>query len=103
MPEDNVLVKFKRDLAKFKKVWQIFSKDFQNVKIKDSVLVAFFQSMEVRSIDIDWNDSKHFFAAAARCMRFVLVDDARRRQAQKRGGGQSADGDERQDGSANAR
>jgi RNA polymerase sigma factor (TIGR02999 family) len=35
----------------------------------------------------DWNDRQHFYAIAARAMRFVLVDDARRRLAGKRGGG----------------
>jgi RNA polymerase sigma factor (TIGR02999 family) len=34
-----------------------------------------------------WNDHDHFFAVAARAMRQVLVDSARRRLAGKRGGG----------------
>ena len=34
-----------------------------------------------------WADRTHFFALAARAMRFVLVDVARERSAQKRGGG----------------
>lgn len=34
----------------------------------------------------DWNDRRHFYAVAARAMRFVLVDDARRRLSGKRGG-----------------
>ncbi len=33
-----------------------------------------------------WNDRAHFFAVAARAMRNVLIDYARRRNAQKRGG-----------------
>lgn len=33
-----------------------------------------------------WNDRAHFFAVAARAMRQVLVDHARRRSAAKRGG-----------------
>src|SRR5690606_24041989 len=33
-----------------------------------------------------WNDRVHFFATAARAMRFVIVDYARRRTAEKRGG-----------------
>jgi RNA polymerase sigma factor (TIGR02999 family) len=36
----------------------------------------------------DWRDREHFFAAAARAMRCALVDLARRRRAEKRGGGQ---------------
>ena len=38
------------------------------------------------SSDVDWNDRGHFFAVAARAMRFVLVDEARRRLAKKRDG-----------------
>lgn len=36
--------------------------------------------------DVDWNDRGHFFAIAARAMRYVLVDEARRRLAKKRDG-----------------
>ena len=35
-----------------------------------------------------WNDQTHFFAAAAEAMRRILVDNARRKSAQRRGGGQ---------------
>ncbi len=38
------------------------------------------------SSEVDWNDRSHFFAVAARAMRFVLVDEARRRLAKKREG-----------------
>jgi len=34
----------------------------------------------------DWRDRAHFFAVAAKVMRRVLVDHARKRQAAKRGG-----------------
>ena len=37
---------------------------------------------------VDWQDRSHFFAISARTMRRILVDYARRRSAQKRGGGQ---------------
>jgi RNA polymerase sigma factor (TIGR02999 family) len=33
-----------------------------------------------------WNSRGHFFAAAAEAMRRILVDNARRKQSQKRGG-----------------
>lgn len=36
---------------------------------------------------LDWNDRAHFLALASRAMRHVLVDHARRRAADKRGGG----------------
>lgn len=36
---------------------------------------------------VDWRDRTHFFAVAARMMRRILVDAARTREAEKRGGG----------------
>lgn len=36
---------------------------------------------------VDWQDRTHFFALAARQMRRILVDSARARRYQKRGGG----------------
>jgi RNA polymerase sigma factor (TIGR02999 family) len=45
----------------------------------------------VRLVDTDtaksWNSRGHFFAAAAECMRRILVDRARNRDSLKRGGG----------------
>ena len=44
----------------------------------------------VELVDVDpapWQDRAHFLAAASRVMRHVLVDHARARNAQKRGGG----------------
>lgn len=35
---------------------------------------------------VQWNDKAHFFALASRAMRFILIDYARARTAQKRGG-----------------
>src|ERR1041385_5325829 len=35
-----------------------------------------------------WNDRTHFFAASAEAMRRILVDNARRKRAQRHGGGQ---------------
>jgi len=35
-----------------------------------------------------WNDRAHFFTAAAEAMRRILVDNARRKLAQRHGGGQ---------------
>lgn len=40
--------------------------------------------------DVRWNDRTHFFGIAARLMRRVLVDHARGRAFQKRGGGVQA-------------
>jgi RNA polymerase sigma factor (TIGR02999 family) len=45
----------------------------------------------VRLVDVDvppnWNSRGHFFAAAAEAMRRILVDTARSKGAEKRGGG----------------
>ena len=35
----------------------------------------------------DWENRRHFFGAAARVMRQILIDYARKRKSQKRGGG----------------
>src|SRR5262249_40438621 len=44
----------------------------------------------LRLVDVDkdqhWNSRGHFFAAAAEAMRRILVERARRRQSQRRGG-----------------
>lgn len=36
---------------------------------------------------VEWRDRAYFFALASRVMRHILVDHARRKQADKRGGG----------------
>jgi len=45
---------------------------------------AFLRLIDAR--DVHWQDRAHFFAIAANLMRRVLVDHARRRDAEKRGG-----------------
>lgn len=42
----------------------------------------------IGSSRVQWNDRAHFFALATQLMRRVLVDEARRRNMQKRGGGE---------------
>jgi len=37
-------------------------------------------------MEVDWNGRAHFFAIASRAMRQILMDHARRQNAQKRGG-----------------
>lgn len=37
--------------------------------------------------DIDWNDRVHFYAVASRMMRRILIDHARARRRDRRGGG----------------
>jgi RNA polymerase sigma factor (TIGR02999 family) len=51
---------------------------------------ALVHEVYLRMVDIDevdWQDRTHFFAIAARQMRRILVDSARARRYQKRGGG----------------
>lgn len=49
---------------------------------------------------VDWSSRGHFFAAAAEAMRRIRVDDARKRNRLKRGGGRKAQSlDEEQIGS----
>lgn len=50
---------------------------------------ALVHEVYVRLVDADvaWQDRAHFLAVAARTMRRVLVDHARARRRQKRGGG----------------
>lgn len=46
----------------------------------------------------EWSDSKHFYAVASKVMRNILVDHARHRNADKRGGGVQPIALEREDG-----
>jgi RNA polymerase sigma-70 factor (ECF subfamily) len=40
----------------------------------------------IKQHNVEWKDRAHFYAIAARLMRQILVDHARKRQAAKRGG-----------------
>lgn len=46
--------------------------------------------LRIASGDIAWKDRSHFLAVAAKAMRYVLADHARRRRSEKRGGGEGA-------------
>src|SRR5947207_9643851 len=46
---------------------------------------AYLRLVDVEAAQ-DWNSRGHFFAAAAEAMRRILVDQARRKQADKHGG-----------------
>lgn len=43
--------------------------------------------LRIATPNAHWNSREHFVAAAAEAMRRVLIDHARRKQSQKRGGG----------------
>jgi RNA polymerase sigma factor (TIGR02999 family) len=46
---------------------------------------AYLKLIDTRNVE--WQNRAHFFAVAAQVMRHILVDMARERRAQKRGGG----------------
>ncbi len=52
---------------------------------------ALVHEVYLRLVDVEqaqhWNSRGHFFAAAAEAMRRILVDNARRKQSAKHGGG----------------
>ena len=56
----------------------------QSVEATQLVNEAFLRLVDVRRVD--WQSRSHFFAMSARLMRRVLVDLARARRADKRGG-----------------
>ena len=44
----------------------------------------------VNGPEVDWESRAHFFRAAAEAMRRILIDHARKRKSEKRGGGRAA-------------
>ena len=60
--------------------------DRPGVTLNTTALVheAYFKLVDHHAVD--WQSRSHFFGVAARAMRQVVIDRARRRQAQKRGG-----------------
>jgi RNA polymerase sigma factor (TIGR02999 family) len=54
---------------------------------------ALVHEVYLRLVDVNqaqrWNSRGHFFGAAAEAMRRILVDNARKKQSLKRGGGQA--------------
>lgn len=53
----------------------------------DLVHEAYFQLIDIDNVD--WKDRAHFYAIASRCMRRILINYARKKKAEKRGGDQS--------------
>ena len=58
-----------------------------NHTLRPTALVNEVYLRMVNIEQVDWHDRSHFFAIAARHMRRILVDSARARRYQKRGGG----------------
>jgi RNA polymerase sigma factor (TIGR02999 family) len=55
--------------------------------IQPTILVHDVFMKLAQNTDIDWKNRSHFFAVAAKAIRELLVDHARRQGAAKRGGG----------------
>jgi len=63
------------------------SREWREGAIQTTALVneAYLKLIDQR--EVDWQNRAHFFAIAAQVMRRILLDDARRRLRDKRGGG----------------
>jgi len=64
---------------------RIFSGESQGHTLQPTILVnEVFQRLIGK--EIDWSDRNHFYALSSRLMRRILVDHAKAKQAEKRGG-----------------
>jgi RNA polymerase sigma factor (TIGR02999 family) len=63
------------------------ARERRNHTIQPTALVNEAYIRLTRERGMVWQDRAHFLAVAAQLMRFILVDHARRREYQKRGGG----------------
>ena len=58
-----------------------------DITLQSTALVHEVYLRLTKAQDVDWHDRAHFFALSAQVMRRILVDAARARAAEKRGGG----------------
>lgn len=61
----------------------------QNHTLQPTALVNELYLRLVQRNKVEWTDRNHFFAFAARTLRRILVDHARKHKAEKRGGDES--------------
>jgi RNA polymerase sigma-70 factor (ECF subfamily) len=66
----------------------LMHRESRGVTVQATMLVHDAYLKLIRQDRASWNDRNHFFAVAAQTMRRLLVDHARRRRGDKRGGGQ---------------
>ena len=66
---------------------QKLSKELPDMTIQATALVHEAYLRLVGSEDPGWDSRCHFFAAAAEAMRRILIEDARRKEYQRHGGG----------------
>ncbi|MEL6548385.1 MAG: ECF-type sigma factor [Myxococcota bacterium] len=64
----------------------LMQREARAITLQPTMLVHEAYVRLVQPDAVDWGDRAHFLAVAARCMRNVLVDAARARHAEKRGG-----------------
>lgn len=77
---------YRRAYAELKRIARASLRGRGRVALDTTELVHEAYLKLASSSDREWDGRAHFFGAAARAMRQVLVDFARRRRAQKRGG-----------------
>jgi len=65
----------------------------QNHTIQTTELISEAYIRLKRGAEVDWQGREHFFRVAARVMRHFLIDYARKRMAEKHGGGALVDFD----------
>lgn len=63
-------------------------KEHNDITLTETALVHEVYLKMIDQTIIDANNKNHFMAIAARCMRQILVDHARKKNAKKRGGNQ---------------
>ena len=66
---------------------RLMSREWRNGTIQTTGLVNEAYLKLVNQRQVDWQGRAHFFAIAAQVMRRILLDAARRRMREKRGGG----------------
>lgn len=64
------------------------SRERTDHSLQPTVLVNDVFLKLVGKVDIDWESRRHFFRCAYASMRNLLIDHARKRRAQRRGGGE---------------
>lgn len=69
----------------FRKIAQLYVDREGDMQATEVVHEAYIRLID--QDNVSWKDRSHFFAMGAHIMRHVLVDNARRRLAKKRGGG----------------
>lgn len=64
------------------------AREYNNHTLSKTSLVHEVYMKLIDQSEIEWQDRAHFYAIASRCMRQILVDYARKKKAEKRGGNQ---------------